>query len=177
MPTQTGRLDKMLQAGVAAWLFPGGGHYLLGHRGIGLVLCIAISGAYFAGLMFGGLKDSINPLSNKWLFMAELGVGGYTTVGYVVNMTVGDVRPSDLAPAAAPTQAQPQPDNPRARIAPALYAKYVSFYPAFDVGQIYLATAGLLNILAVLDALTRAQTGGLPTYHRHLAEPRAGGPA
>jgi hypothetical protein len=151
-------------------LFPGGGHFLLGQRGLGLVLCLAISAAYVAGLVFGGLKNSINPYTNKWLFLAELGAGGYTTAGYVVNATVGELRPADLAPAAPPGQ-------PSTRIDPALYAKYVSFYPAADVAQIYLATAGLLNVLAVLDALTRAQTGGLPTYHRHLTEPRDGGPA
>ncbi len=42
---------------------------------------------------------------------------------------------------------------------------YVAYYPASDVAQIYLATAGLLNILAILDAITRAQTHGLPTFH------------
>jgi hypothetical protein len=44
----------------------------------------------------------------------------------------------------------------------------MSYFPESDVAQIYLATAGLLNILVILDAISRAQTGGLPTFQREM---------
>ncbi|MBN2447634.1 MAG: hypothetical protein JXO22_12950 [Phycisphaerae bacterium] len=165
--------DKMIQAGVLAWLIPGGGHFLLGHRALGAVFFAAISFTFFFGLALGGIKNSVNPFTNRWLFLAELGTGGYTVASYVVNLKVGEIKPQQLA-----TPRDSNTPDPRDQIDPDVYAKYVSFYPAADVAQIYLATAGLLNLLAILDALTRAQTGGLPTYYRELAEhlgPPAGG--
>ncbi len=159
MAQSTPNVDKMIQAGVVAWLIPGGGHFILGHRALAVVFWAAISFAFIAGLAFGGLKNSVNPYTNRWLFLAEMGAGGYTVVSYVANLTIGEVKPQDLA-----TQ------QLRDKIPPDTYVKYVSFYPASDVAQIYLAAAGLLNLLAILDALTRAQTGGLPTYYRELSD-------
>jgi hypothetical protein len=164
MRQQPANIDRMIQAGVLAWLLPGGGHFLLGHRGLGTVFCVTITTVFMIGLLFGGLKNSINPATNKWLFLAEMGAGGYTVAGYLVNLSYGEIKPADLA----------TPDR-RDAIEPAVYAKYVSFYPASDIAQIYLAAAGLLNLLAILDALSRAQTGGLPTYHRELDAQRGGG--
>jgi hypothetical protein len=148
-------VDKLIQTGIIAWLLPGGGHFVNGHKTVGAVLCTTITAVFLVGLLFGGLKNSINPATNKWLFLAEIGTGGYTVAGYLLNASTGAIRPADLA--------DPQV---RAQIPPELYRRYVSFYPASDIAQIYLATAGLLNLLAIIDALARAQTGGLPTYHR-----------
>lgn len=134
----------MVQAGVLAWILPGAGHYFLGHRGLALVLFVAISFAYGTGLAVGGVKNSVNPRVNRWLFLAELGVGGYTIAGYVVSNRLPIHDAKELSP-------------------------YVSFYPESDVAQIYLAVGGLLNLLAILDALARAQTGGLPVFYHELA--------
>jgi hypothetical protein len=133
-----------VQAGILAWLLPGAGHYYLGHRGIALVFFVAISFAYGAGLAIGGVKNSVNPRENRWLFLAEVGIGSYTTAGYFV---------SNMLPTPGPKEFSP----------------YVSFYPGSDVAQIYLAVGGLLNLLAILDALTRAQTGGLPVFYPEQA--------
>ena len=70
-----------IKAGVLSWILPGLGHILLGHRGLGIVCFIAVTFPYFTGLAFGGLKDSVNPTTNRWLFLAELGAGGYTLPG------------------------------------------------------------------------------------------------
>jgi hypothetical protein len=134
----------MLQAGILAWILPGAGHFYLGHRGIALVFFIAISFAYGTGLAVGGVKNSVNPRVNHWLFLAEIGVGGYTTAGYFVSNALPTYSPDELSP-------------------------YVGFYPDSDVAQIYLAAGGLLNLLAILDALTRAQTGGLPVFYQEMA--------
>lgn len=127
--------ERTILAGFLAWLLPGAGHYWLGQRALGAVFFLAISFPYLTGLALGGVKTSVDPRSNHWLFLAELGVGSYTVVGYLASRAL--------------------PNRP----------EYLSFYPGSDVAQIYLATAGLLNVLAILDALSRAQTGGLPVYY------------
>lgn len=157
---------RMIQVGFLAWLLPGLGHWRLGHRGLALLFCLAISVPYFVGLAVGGLKTSINPWANPWLFLAEMAAGGYTTAGLLINRAVGEPDPRLLAD---PKYLASLPDETAQR-----YAAYVSFIPESDVAQIYLATAGLLNIMAILDALTRARTGGLPTFYHELAPaPRA----
>ena len=154
-------MGRMIQAGILTWILPGLGHYRLGHRGLGVVFFFAISIPYWIGLAVGGIKSNINPWSNHWLFLAEMGTGGYTTVGLLVNRHVGELDPRSLA--------DPRYLNTVGPVERDRYLKYLSFYPESDVAQIYLATAGLLNALAILDALTRAQTGGLPTFHRELS--------
>jgi len=159
----------MLQAGILAWILPGAGHFFLGHRGIGLVFFIAISLTYGTGLALGGVKASVNPYLNRWLFLAELGTGGYTTAGYIIGNSVGgiDARTTDAIvhkkkPFADLSQARKRELEDR-------LLPYISFYPESDVAQIYLAIGGLLNLLAILDALTRAQTGGLPVFFQEMA--------
>jgi hypothetical protein len=137
---------RSIQAGLLSWLVPGAGHFLLGQRGLGLVCFIAITFVYFTGLAFGGVKDSVNPITNRWLFLAELGVGGYTLPSWVACRTVEQ----HLASA--------QQRGEAIDIAP-----YSSYYPEADVATIYLATAGLLNLLVILDSISRAQTGR-PTF-------------
>ena len=146
-------LARTLQAGILAWILPGAGHFALGHRGLGLVFFSAISFTYFTGVAVGGLYTSVNPQENRWLFLAEMGAGGYTTAFFFWSSSIHGPPGRDTPP------------------------EYASFFPDSDVAQIYLAAAGLLNVLAVLDALSRAQTGGLPTYHRDLPPARedAGG--
>ena len=155
----------MIRAGLLAWILPGLGHYTLGHRALGLVFFLGITIPYVVGLAIGGLKLSVNPWSNHWLFLAEMGAGGYTTVSLLVNRNVGALKPYEL-----PDLSSVSPEQ-RSRILARMreHSEYLSFYPESDVAQIYLATAGLLNLLAILDALTRAQTGGLPTYYRELS--------
>jgi len=146
---------KMFQAGLLAWILPGAGHWVLGQRKFALVFFLAISFPYLTGVAIGGVKTSVNASANKWLFLAELGVGGYTTGFSMLNRSIGPVKEADAL-------------------------KYISYYPASDVAQIYLAVAGLLNLLAILDALARAQTGGQPVFaHETQGDPSAapgGGP-
>jgi hypothetical protein len=134
---------RSIQAGLLAWLIPGAGHFFLGSRGLGAVFFLAISLPFFVGAAIGGVKDSINPRTNGWLFCAEIFVGSYTAVGYFVSNSLPDIPPN-----------QPSP--------------YASYYPGSDVAQIYLATAGLLNLLAILDAVARAAQNGVPTFRPPL---------
>jgi hypothetical protein len=148
---------RSIQAAILAWILPGAGHYYLGHRGIAAVFFVAISVPYWTGVAIGGVKDSVNPVANKWLFLAEMCSGGYTTTSYFASRRIE----SQLA--ALPAREREQQAIP-----------FSSYYPESDVAQIYLATAGLLNLLAILDALARAQTNGAPTFPPKQTEGEAG---
>lgn len=157
---------RTVQAGLLTWLLPGLGHYLLGHRVLAIVFFVAITVPYLTGLAVGGVANSVNPRTNRWLFLAEMGIGGYTVPSYFVSQRIEarvlrDVGLSRIPDASVSRGEYRQYELERAR--------YVAYYPESDIAQIYLATAGLLNLLAILDAISRAQTGGLPTYHRSLA--------
>lgn len=130
---------RAIQAGLLAWLLPGAGHFFVGARGLSAVFFLAISLPFFVGVAIGGVKDSINPRTNSWLFCAEIFIGGYTTAGYFVSNSLPTISPKEKSP-------------------------YASYYPGADVAQIYLATAGLLNLLAILDAVARAAQNGVPTF-------------
>ncbi len=157
---------RTIQAGLLAWLVPGAGHYFLGYRNFALVFFLAISVPFWAGLAIGGVVNSVNPGKNPWLFLAELGIGGYTAPNVFVTWSIENRLLQELRLPAIPDQRSSPVEYDRWARA---RARYVAYYPESDVAQIYLATAGLLNLLAILDAISRAQTGGQPTFH-HEAE-------
>ena len=117
---------------------------MLGQRGMGVIFFLAISFPFWTGVAVGGVKDQIDPRGNRWLYAAAIPLGGYTTVCTMVRNTI---------PTASPNSPSP----------------YVSYFPESEVAQIYIAVAGLLNLMAILDAVSRAQTGGLPVFHHEIA--------
>lgn len=177
MPTvrREDRTVLTVQAGVLTWLLPGLGHLRLGHRALALVFFVGISFPYWAGLAIGGIKNSINPWTNRWLFLAEMGVGGYTTVGLLWNHSLGDLPPAAVGSVLNKDQAFMQTSAERRKQLEASLLRYVSFYPESEIAQIYLATAGLLNVLAICDAMARAASGGRPTFASTLPDPQAAG--
>ncbi len=176
MPSNKPRADRAVLAGILSWILPGAGHFYLGHRGFAAVFLVAISTPYAVGLAIGGIKNSVNPWSNRWLFMAELGTGGYTTAALLANRTMSELPADVVSQVIAKNGRWYQSLSPtqRERYQAAL-VKYVSFFPESDLAQIYLATAGLLNILCIIDAIARAATGGLPTFRPHTETEADGG--
>lgn len=179
---------QAILAGALAWVIPGAGHFVLGHRGFAAVFFIAITVPYAIGLALGGILDSVNPVTNRWLMVAEIGIGGYTTPCFFASQAIEKHWPTELEKDVTQWVEQRRLEaNPpstaeiaeyRAKQGPVVRAHYMAFFPESDLAQIYLATAGLLNILAILDAIARAQSGGLPTFHRDLQpEPTTEGQA
>ena len=160
---------QVVQAGILAWILPGAGHYWLGHRGLAAVFFVAVSLPFWGGIAIGGVKTSVNPFVNKWLFLAEMGSGGYTSLCYVLNHYVGEVRPRELAGLLAGEKTvSDYPEDRRDQVEQEL-TDMVAYYPESDVAPIYLAVGGLLNLLVILDAIARAQTGGLPVFHHEVS--------
>jgi len=158
-----------MQAGILAWILPGAGHYWLGHKKLAAVFFAAISLPYLTGAAIGGVKTTLNPFLNHWLFLAELGVGSYTAAGFFLANSVGGIDARETAAIIRRTGAFSALSPERQNARESQIVRYVSYYPSADVAQIYLAVAGLLNLLAILDAIARAQTGGEPVFYHELA--------
>ena len=106
-----------------AWLIPGGGHLLLRKRGRGLLLMVSISLMFFFGLAMGGAM--FHPESGD-LLTTLINYGGF----------VGDLAAGALYILSV-MLGYNQQDMPGA---------------VHDYGTKFLVCAGLLNILAMVDA-------------------------
>ena len=105
------------------WLIPGGGHLLLKRTGRGVLLGVAITGMFVCGLMMRGAM--FQPQSGD-LLTVLINTGGF----------IGDLC-SGILYLLTSWLGYAQPD-----IAGAVH----------DYGTKFLVTAGLLNVLAMVDA-------------------------
>jgi len=105
------------------WFVPGGGHFLLGRRGRGALLAISITAMFVLGLLMRGAM--FKPQSGDILTIL-INWGGF----------VGDIA-SGFLYLLTTWLGYAQQDLPG---------------PVHDYGTKFLVTAGLLNILAMVDA-------------------------
>ena len=106
-----------------AWLVPGGGHFLLKRTGRGLLLLVTITAMFLCGLMMRGAM--FQPQSGD-LLTTLINTGGF----------IGDLC-SGILYLLAVWLGYSQPDTAGA---------------VHDYGTKFLVTAGLLNLLAIVDA-------------------------
>lgn len=118
-------MDNFLLTGAAAWLFPGGGHFLEGRWKRGLIICAAVWSLFIIGVMSGGayypgfeFKDGA--LLYLLNIFARIGNGLGTIITFLFFSS-------------------PPPN--------------VAAWASFEYGGRFLEIAGLLNFLAVLDAV------------------------
>jgi hypothetical protein len=120
-----------LVVGLAGWVLPGAGHFMLRQWSRGIIICLAIVLLFVAGLYIGsiGVIDPVN--SMPWY------VGQMLTspiVAFLARM------------------------NPSVGGAGGVTA-YPSYGKPFEVGQIYTTIAGMLNVLCVINAMYVAYSG------------------
>lgn len=121
-------------AALLAWLVPGLGHIYLGHRGRGIICLVAIIVTFWSGVAIGGVQSTVAPHARKLWFVAQLGTGGNTLAAYALHCRVSPEtsRSSKLA--------------------------VVAPWSAAEIGVHYTGVAGLLNLLVIFDAVSRAET-------------------
>ncbi|MEM6392876.1 MAG: DUF6677 family protein [Planctomycetota bacterium] len=130
-------------AAIAAWAFPGLGHLLLGYRAQALILAIALTGLYTAGLLIGGL-GVVNRQDHRWPFVGQ---------AMIAPTFLVDLYRNRLDQHATTTQDPNQPPP---------YTKPLG--KPQTIGTLYTAIAGMLNALLILDLLHRT-----PKPPSHLA--------
>lgn len=145
---ETIKLRDPALAAFLTWLLPGLGHWYQGRRFKAVLFGASIIGIYMVGLWIGRgqvvywtwispLKDSEN---FRLSFIFQSFVGGFTLPG----MLQGLLSYFGKAPILEGFMAAPPQD--------AVNALHLKIGKLVEIGTVYTAVAGLLNILAIMDA-------------------------
>lgn len=144
-------------AAALAWLLPGLGHLALGERKRGLVLMGAIVCLYTAGLLVGSISV-IDRRDDRLWFTAQALAGPAT---FALDALHQRLRPR--------TETRIDRNFPDAQPPTDLTLPYVrSIGSVREIGTLYCALAGLLNLLAILDVIHRPDK---PATHPAAAGP------
>ena len=122
-------LSEFIIAGLLAWLIPGAGHFYLGLRKRAVLLFVTIEITFLIGLYIGTIRI-VDPAQSVFWFIAQIFAGLNTIISHLWALRLGSphVDPSHL-----------------------LIRDW-----SYHIAVLYTAVAGLLNLLAVFDALIRA---------------------
>jgi len=129
-----------IPAAVAAWLVPGLGHLLAGHTKRGAILMLCIGGLWVVGLLVGGISvvqsRNTDGTLRPW-YLGQAIIAPSIAVEYTHDKFRARFEGKD-----------PSPDDPSLPFSPA-YGR------AAEIGTLYTALAGLLNLLAIIDIAYR----------------------
>ena len=119
---------------LCAWLVPGGGYWLLGERVRAVLVGVCVLGVFALGVLVGGIRVVDAP--------SEFGVQALLQKPWFM----GQVLAGPVSVAAAVTANRTDPLR-------------VSHGRSWEIGTLYTAVAGMLNLLAVIDSAHRAGRG------------------
>ena len=127
---------------LAQWLCPGAGYWLLGHKARALVVGISIFAIFTLGILISGIRVVQAPDMTGNGAMAQRILNRPWFIGQVFMgpTAVGSAWISDQLA----TSARFRKIEAKARLA--------------EIGTLYTAVAGMLNLLAIIDASHRAAT-------------------
>jgi len=128
-------------SGVLGWVFPGLGHLRNGDARRGRLVMLGVAGLFVAGVLVGGV-DCVDRREDGLWFIAQAGAGPIAFLTDALNaglLKSGKV--GTLLPMTAPNGAMLQVNS------------FKSVGLVNDVGILFTSMAGLLNVVALLDAL------------------------
>lgn len=173
-------------AGVLAFVLPGAGHYYLGHKRRGVRIGLGVALLFVTGLLFGGL-DSVdrreNPLwfwfygqmwngpavfAVDWVHQNHFKVrdrfGGAPIVRSARPDEYRDPRTGQPVPILTDPQTGerfanvPDPSGPgTTRVANARPPKVRTLGRVSELGTLFIAVAGMMNLICIIDATFRAR--------------------
>lgn len=131
-------------AAALAWAFPGAGYWYLGERLRGVYAMIGVMGLIVGGLLIGGI-DSVDSKEDRYWSLVQFAAG--PAVVALDRYHQGTLKPALRA------------SRKQGSLAPPPYSKSVG--RVNETGMLYIAMAGMMNIILVIDCATRARaTGG-----------------
>lgn len=150
--------------GVLAMLLPGFGHWIRGERRRGRLICAGVLGLFATGVFVGGI-DVVDRRESPVWFFAQAGTG---PVAFGVdwihqNGFKGVDRGTGVRRSALPDERVGpggwiEPGNGTGRP-----PKVRSVAKVNELGMLFCAVAGMLNLIAVLDALFPSDRGVSPS--------------
>lgn len=138
--TDQPRSEESLQPlpAILAALLPGLGHAALGEPRRGLLVGVGVLSLFFGGLLVGGI-DVVDKREDFWWFVGQAGVGPIAFGTDYIHQTVFKIDDPGTG-----ERRSPNPDeNPRAE---------KSLSKLNEIGALYCALAGLINVIAIIDA-------------------------
>lgn len=122
---------------LAAWLLPGLGYFLIGQRARGITVCVTILLLFASGLLIGGVRvvdefdeyTSVAKIIDKPWYMGQILAGPIALTTAKVAKRTDEFRRPAFA---------------------------MSHSRVNEIGTLYTAVAGMLNLLAIIDAADRA---------------------
>jgi hypothetical protein len=132
---------------LAAWLIPGAGYWLIGQRIRGFVVGVTILLLFVAGLLIGGMHVIESPtgftlpliLQKPWI-IPQVMTGPVTIfASYLANNWGSYIDPISLQKTAGVA---------------------LSHARVNEIGVLYTAVAGMLNLMAIIDAAYRSSNEG-----------------
>lgn len=134
-----------------AWAFPGLGHWWIGERRRALLAGGGVLGLFLAGLLIGGL-DCVDQREDGPWFLAQAWNGPIAFAADLANERLLKTgRIGELLPSPAPATSPGAPPN----VTQVSTLKGIGVVN--DVGTLYIALGGLMNLVVMLDAASRAR--------------------
>ncbi|MBC7352266.1 MAG: hypothetical protein H5U08_07895 [Thermogutta sp.] len=143
-------------AAFLAWLLPGLGHWYQGRQAKAILFFVCIMGLFIYGCYLGGNRElgyarvvyaSFRPGDMRLYYLCQIGVGLPAMPALIQAARVRQNKPPLWNNFMAPPRLGTDDDNP-----PTLSRLCYELHAYFDLGSLYTAIAGLLNILVIFDA-------------------------
>ena len=132
-------------AAVLAWLWPGLGHIPLGQRKRGFLVMFGVLFLFLGGILIGGL-DVVDRRDDRLWFLAQVLCGPIAIVADVANQKLVKPMPGDWV------DRYEEGDSDVTR-----RLRRKSLGHVNEMGTLYCALAGLMNLVVILDALQPQQ--------------------
>jgi hypothetical protein len=139
-------------AALAAWLWPGAGHIVLGQRKRGMLIMFGVLFLVLCGLLVGGVSTVDRKDARLWFLAQSLNGPIVFALDYANQHGIKTL-----------------PDDKR--------NKAISIGHPAEIGTLFIALAGLMNLVVVLDALVFIPPAPEPALRRRSADHSPGGDA
>jgi hypothetical protein len=144
-------------AAVLAWLWPGLGHMAIGERRRGRRIMLGVLFLFFSGLLIGGV-DCVDRKNDRLWYLAQVLCGPLAIAADWANQTfVQSKLPTewtrDLQLRERFESHDPEVLEPLRR---------VGLGRVNEMGTLFIALAGLMNLVVILDALCSRPAAALP---------------
>ena len=137
------------EAAVLAWLYTGLGHLYVGHRRRGLLIMIATTLLILGGVLIGG-PDVVDRRNDRLWFIAQAGCGPVAFVLDGFRERVSPAQSYDFSPASRTDDRQRYADGDPEMLR---MLNRASVGHLNEIGTLYIALAGLMNLVVLLDFL------------------------
>jgi hypothetical protein len=151
---------------IAGWVFPGLGYWLIGQRARAITVCIAILGLFTLGVLIAGIRSIDVPGFNDdgertmvpaivnnqrgqaWIMLAHPGAEILNKPWYIGQVLAGPI--TIVCSKISIDMAKPDPGSIYGSAAPKSHVRVA------EIGTLYSAVAGMLNLVVIIDAAARA---------------------